>query len=839
MREYQVASDKTESATSSFDAIIELLLISLLAFMPLAFGVVHAWSEEIVIALSGAIVLCFLLKLVFHRNRSLLWSRAYVPAGVFLLVAVLQLTPLPTSLIKILSPNTAAIKTELSGDLPGAEAVLKFETISFYPNATKHDLWLVLAIAAVFVVVLNVIRQPDQIKRLLTAIAVIGGIIAAITLAQNLFGNGKIYWFISSQHTKGYSGPFVNHSNYGQFMNLSIGAALAVLMVKLQETFTNKKVTPPMVLEYLSSRYSKPLWMLIAIMSMGAATVFVSLTRGGMIAMLIATGFTALVVTAKRSLKGHSWIMVVMALTAFTCVLYIGFDAVYIRLATLRDFHKAESGRLQILKDIAVAWTKFPILGTGLGTHSVVYPMFDHSTITALAAHAENEYAQTLEETGIVGLGSLITFGIIIWLNYTRSIRRTAAPICAAAYGLGFGILAILIQSLTDFGQHLPSNIFLSAIFCALLSGLGRRRKNKVSIPLPSANLGCLRAAALIGVFGILVWAMLDANNARIAEAYWKKALAVEKRLSDKNWHGTEAEYADLISHALAASNHQQNNIKYRHWLNVYRWHSISQATDPNTGDTIICEESMPVVHDIIDQLHKARALCPTYGPTYSVVGQIEKFILHDDCGAERIRKGFRLAPCDPTACFVAGWLDVLEGKTEDCIKKFERAVQLDCDLFTAVATIYINHLSRPELAISIAGDDVSRLNYVANVLEDMQYNDLAEQTREKIKHLLEVKCSRPDALAPALASLANIYRKQGNNEAAIGYYRRALALDYGRVEWRLDLARALAQIQRIPEAMREARTCLQIRPQLEAAEKLIADLSVHPAALNEDGELP
>ena len=42
--------------------------------------------------------------------------------------------------------------------------------------------WLVLAVAGVFVVVLNVFRRPDQIKRLLMAIALIGGVIAVITI---------------------------------------------------------------------------------------------------------------------------------------------------------------------------------------------------------------------------------------------------------------------------------------------------------------------------------------------------------------------------------------------------------------------------------------------------------------------------------------------------------------------------------------------------------------------------------------------------------------------------------------------------------------------------------
>ena len=175
-----------------------------------------------------------------------------------------------------------------------------------------------------------------------------------ITLGQNLFGNGKIYWFVPTRYGNGYSGPFVNHSNYGQFMNLSIGAALAYLFVKLHEDFAHKPVSPAQVFEYFCSRLRWTFWLLVVIICLSISTVFISLTRGGMISMLAALVFLTVSTTWRRSLKNHGWIMVVIALAAFTCVLYIGFDAVYQRLGSLRNFHEAQSGRLQILKDISV-----------------------------------------------------------------------------------------------------------------------------------------------------------------------------------------------------------------------------------------------------------------------------------------------------------------------------------------------------------------------------------------------------------------------------------------------------------------------------------------------------
>jgi hypothetical protein len=314
MRADRVNFDLVDVPASGFDRIIEWLLISLLAFAPLAFGAVEAWSEEVVILLAAAISICFLLKLVVEKDTCLVWSWGYVPIALFILVAVFQLVRLPTSLVGTLSPNTAATKSELLGDLANSSSLLEPMTMSFYPNATKHDLRLVLAVAAVFFVVVNVCRRPDQIKRLLGAVAIIGGAIALLALVQDLSGAEKIYWLVPTGRDPAYSGTFVCHSHYGQFMNLSIGAALALIMVKLHEAFTGKKVTPSSVAEYLGSPRAHVLWGLAGMIILGAATVFVSLTRGGMVSMLIAAGFTTLVLSWRKSVRGRGWIMVLMAL---------------------------------------------------------------------------------------------------------------------------------------------------------------------------------------------------------------------------------------------------------------------------------------------------------------------------------------------------------------------------------------------------------------------------------------------------------------------------------------------------------------------------------------------
>ncbi|MBE0534676.1 MAG: O-antigen ligase family protein [Phycisphaerae bacterium] len=851
-----------------FDTAIEYLLYALLAFMPLAFGAVHAWSQQVVILLSALMAACFLAKLLIVRAAAVTFSWALVPLILFCLIPVLQLAELPVSLVETLSPNTAAIKKDLLGMLPGGQRRLGTMTLSFYPWITASQFRLVVAVATIFVVVLNVFRTPEQIKRLLTAISVIGGTVTILALLQVMTQTDKIYWIVPIPHKLANSGPFVNHSHYGQFMNLSIGAALGLLFVKLHEAFTRRQFSIAVAADFFESRTGKRIWFLLAMIIIGAASVFVALTRGGIVSMLIAAGFTTLLVTSRQSIRGRGWIMVLMALAAFMCVLYIGFDAVYDRLATLGDLEDAQGGRLQILKDIALAWTKFPVFGTGLGTHEVVYPMFNRSTIAALAAHAENEYAQTAEELGLAGILPLLVFGAFVWFDFAKCIRTAQVPIRSAAYGLGFGLLAILIHSFSDFGQHLPANAALSAVFCALLIALSR---------MDAASAGPARAAkplsrrVILWTTGVLAavgcFNVLQSNEARIAESHWNKARAVESDLAARQWQAQAdyREFVSLIRNALSAADSQPGSVHYRHWLNVYRWRSMTTVPNPESGLPTLPPESLKTLDRIIDEFYGAIPLAPTFGPTWCVVGQLTR-LRHDlvartqaadqgpdHLGAALIRKGLSLAPCDPTVCLVAGLLDIEEAlasagpdpadpnatpflrdspQLQAAESRLSRAVELDSRLFRDVVDVYVRQIGRPDLAIKLAAAEVWRLSYVANVLaEQDKESELAQNVRIQITTLLENICADPQTVSPsALASLAGIYTRQDRTPDAIEHYRKALVLDYGQVAWRMQLARLLASEKQYDQAIHEARICLRLKPGYAPATKLIQDLSVKPA---------
>jgi O-antigen ligase len=816
------------------DRAIEMLLIALLVFMPLAFGVVQAWSEEIVIALAAALSICFLVRLRLAPDSSITWNWAYVPVAVFVFVVVVQLVPMPASIVRVLSPNTVARKTELLGDLANTRGYLSYVTISFYPFATRHDLRIVLAIVAVFVVVLNVYRQPERILRLLWIIAFVGAAVAFIALGQQIFGNAKIYWFVESPHGSAKGGPFVNHSHYAQFMNLSLGAILAVVFVRLHEAFHHRRATPSEVSEYFGSPDAKPIFLLLAAAALGVATVFASLSRGGMISTLTAATLTTLLLSSKRSLRGPAWIMVLLALAAFVSVLYIGFDAVYDRLGTLSSPGMAEGGRWQILKDIAVAWTRFPVWGTGLGTHSVVYPEFDRSTTPSLAAHAENEYAQAAEETGLLGVVALVFFGVLVWTHYARAIRSSRAPIHSAAYGLGFGLVAIMVHSLSDFGQHLPANAMLTVVSCALLINISQVGRAAPAEAGRRFGLGISHGKLWGGVLAVVCavwgWALLDADAARRAESHWGKVRVAENDLARNGWEGSETEYVYLLRQAMKARDAAPACIEYAHWLPVYRYRAVeaSCTTDPNTGELLVPPEALEFAERIVGELANAVVRCPTFGPTWCVLGQLEKFMLGRDAeGTRHIERGRRLAPCDPTVCVVVGMLRAEDGDIDAAFDEWKRAVHLDEHLYREVASLLLER-ERPDLAEELAAGRVARLIWLRQALEgDQRYGKLATDLQITVQTLLERECNKSDTSAAAwmFAELGRIYGELGRLEEAIGLFGRALAKDPGRVEWGVELAKLQVEKGMTQEARGRLREVLILRPGFPPAQRMLDDL--------------
>lgn len=810
-------SDAAAALVNFCDNAIEILLITLLAFMPFAFGAVQSWSKEIVVIISAVLFLVFLSRQILS-GKGFVRTKAYLPIAALILLAVFSIIPMPQKIISIFSPQTVKLKNELlSENTKPADKEAKY-TLSFYPCATKDNLRVILSAGAVFIVILNVFKSIEKIKKLLWAIIIIGAATAILAIAQDIGGNEKIYWFIAAPG-KAQSGPFVNHSHFGQFMNLSIGAAIAIVLLALHREFEQRTATAAAVFDYFDSSRAKELWAGVAIISISAAAVFASLTRGGMLSMLIAMSITVLLLSARRSLRQHGWIVVTIALAALVCLLYTGFDTVYDRLTTLSTLDKYPT-RMAVVKDITQPVRMFMIFGTGLGSHKFIYPMFQSIYTGLQFSYAENEYAQLLEETGISGFAVMLCFALIIAANFVKAVKNRKNPNCLAVYGLGFGLIAILIHSVTDFGQHLPANAMLSTIFCALIAILGKYGHQ--NIPAMQIKKSTILVIFIISIF-IFSWAVAGADKARIGENYWRQALATEKQMKDSGQSADENDYEKLISSASKAALAEPENIEYQYWLNVWKWRIAVMKTDMQGQLT---NQAMQDVFNIADSLEKAKTLCPTFGPVYCLLGQLQEFVLLEPAGEDNIKKGFKLEPNNELTQFAAGCLDLKNEKIDDSFEKFSKSIGLGGNFFNEIVRIYIEQEKRPDLAIKIAADDTKKLKIIAEILADNGFAGDAEFAKSKLIEVAEQKALNKTADIEELNLLGEYFYKK-NNQKAAEYFAAAVAMDYGDAVLRLKYAEALAANGQTDEAVKQLKLCLRLRPKYRQAEKLLAELSL------------
>lgn len=832
---------------SQWDHALEALLLVLLAFCPFAFGarddwtqqvwlgLAAAWSPEIVLILAAALAAVLAARQVFQRHARFVWTWAYLPILLFLLVGIFQLIPLSANWLGRLSPQTLKTKSDLLGNLPDAPRLLHSLTLSFYPLATRHDLWMLLSVVTVFVVVLNVYRRSTQIKRLLLGISIIGFAVALLALYQTAFGSRMIYGIVPAVHLN--SGPFLNHNAFSQFVNLSIGAMLALLLVRLREITEGSRTFGE---SFQVLRYAKLNWIyaLGAMILLSAATVFLSLSRGGVISLLIAGAVTGILLIWRRGKGGISSILMMLALGALLVVFYAASGPVFQRLSTLRHAGLDSGDRAHVAEYVAREARQYPLFGTGLGTHRYIYPMYDQSVIFSMSAYAENEYVQLLEEAGAVGLALCAAFILIVAASYFRSIWKPRRPVHLAAYGLGFGLLAILIQSASDFGQHDAANACLTATFAALLIILARHAR-----PMQQQRHGhsrrprtwwmtSLRVAGAAAVMCLFIWPLMGADRARRARVLWQKTASVQELLDDKGWeNGSNNDYIALLVPAAESAKMEPDDVFMGYWLNDFRWRSLERYRDPKTGVLALIDSSVKATAKMVAELNNLRVFCPTYGAPYSLAGRLEYFVLKRPVGAQDIRTGYQLDHNDPDACLAVAELDATLKRWDQSMAEAQRALELDPPAALPIVLRIYAQQGRPDIAYDLTRHDLNGLRVLAEFLSsDPAQKELVERCRREATALLFKAVESPDATDNELAEVAQIYDNQGKEDEAAKYYELALTKNYGQVDWRFRLAQLMIKSGNTTAAEKELRVCLRLRPSMNDAQSMLDKLTAQEA---------
>ena len=255
------------------------------------------------------------------------------------------------------------------------------------------------------------------------------------------------------------TGTFINRNYFAGYLlmviPLSVGFLLSRLAVQTDH-FGGWRHS-------LSSLDGKDLLIGFGVILMILALLF-SGSRMGIISLLISFSLLGILFRDAKKEKRFSKIPTLLLGLALLWAGWIGLDAV------ISGFFKTAEGlkmRQVIWADTFRILRDFPLLGSGLGTFSQVFPMYRSFHLQGLVTHAENDFLQLASEAGLIGIGLL--FSLFIYLLYRAywGLRDLSSeePQRYVAIGGLVGIFALMLYSIVERNIQIPANAFLYTFY--------------------------------------------------------------------------------------------------------------------------------------------------------------------------------------------------------------------------------------------------------------------------------------------------------------------------------------------------------------------------------------
>jgi len=508
------------------------------AVMPLALVLVSssALLASALVLVAGAL-----------RGSLVLPSVPLWPLASFLALALLQLVPLPSALHRLLAPGSYAAwhpaDAAVAGVL-GAQA----RPLSLDPGTTLAAVALVSGLTLLAALAAPALARPRTAQLAVAVVAASGFLLSAYAIwARARFGS-LLYGSIPVPTIAPF-GPFVSKNHFAGWTEMAalLTAGLALGLADESRRRGRDWTT--------DARAGGVILALVTSLAMALA-VFASLSRGGMLAL--AAGASCLLALRLSGARGRGALVATLAPALVLGGILIGLvpqDA-HERMRSL----SGASFRLDTWKDTLRLAASSPLVGYGLGAFHDAYPRFKRGHGIVRVEHAENDYLETLAETGVLGLG-LALAGIALLVVGPGAAQGPAPG--AVVRGIRQGALAALaalsVHSLVDFNLRIPSNAALAALAAAAAAAAAGARSRRLSRPLAAA-LGAVAVALALATArppeqpGLLARAELQAAASAGLPA--QRRLRLE-RASARLEQALRRRPADAESWLLLAFTHQ------------------------------------------------------------------------------------------------------------------------------------------------------------------------------------------------------------------------------------------------------------------------------------------
>jgi O-antigen ligase len=415
------ATTMTEANRHALSAQLANILLygtfGLLMFGPLAFGTVEPWSIFVLEAGSTLLGLAWIAKQCLDGELTAKWNPLFLPMAAFGCLILVQ----------ILFHATAYRHDTISGALLYAS----YAVLCFLSSQT--------------------LLRNVQARKLALIFCIYGAALAAFALIQGISSNGRLYWVRLPRMGGWIYGPYVNHNHYAGLMELLIPV--------------------PLVLSLTRTANQKERIAAAAAAAIMAGTIFLSGSRGGMIALMAELVVLTVVLVKQRGDLRTAIGLGVFLVLVVGLLTWLGGDELSRRFATVENAHSdlSNSMRLQINKDGLHMLRAKPVLGWGLGSFPVIYPQYRSFYTNFFVNQAHDDYLQLAVEMGLLGFAVMIWFLIVVYRRAFGKIAHwTSDPGGALTLACILGVTGILVHSTVDFNLQIPANAALFYVVCTV-----------------------------------------------------------------------------------------------------------------------------------------------------------------------------------------------------------------------------------------------------------------------------------------------------------------------------------------------------------------------------------
>jgi O-antigen ligase/tetratricopeptide (TPR) repeat protein len=426
------------------------------------------------------VALCLCLIRGIKNNETLIAVPGILPLILLLLYIVIQLIPFPPGLLKVLSPCAYSIHHNASV-LSGETAWM---TLSINPGATLAELFRWATYVGFYVLTVQLLKNRDLLRKTVVVIAIFGAILSFSSILQFYLTKDMALWFRHVPNNSMIVGPYICHNHYAGLMEMIFPVILALFFFHRPRVRNSSLIKG--IVEILSQEKANIHILIGAAALLTVTSVFVSLSRGGMLSLCLSLLLFFYLLFKRRISRSNALLVIALISLTALAIGWFGWDQIFDRFVKLKNAQGViHESRLDFWKDSINIIKDFPVTGSGAGSFIDIYPSYQTVNGTLTVPHAHNDYIQLAVETGIIGIllaGSFIV--VLFYKTYSVFLARKDAYSVYIYMGSITGILSILIHSVTDFNFQIGANglwFFFLAGLAVSAANTGMRADSSVT----------------------------------------------------------------------------------------------------------------------------------------------------------------------------------------------------------------------------------------------------------------------------------------------------------------------------------------------------------------------